>query len=400
MIHLGTKWWGVGNGTAAVLLGVLLSAPAQANIGPRWWGDYGLEPQGVKDVRITRENLTIDLRPLAHVEPVRVEAKYFLDNPGSVKKLDLVFVSGTPEVTDFEVRLNDRPVPFDGSAGRKVGVPKEWYPPRSLQGIVWESTYPWYRTQMGRAAFQAFSLELPSGAATLQVRYRARAAGADENYPTATWQFPYVLAPARAWGSFGRLEVSAPLPDGWECKSRPDLRRDGAVLHGSFEGLPADFLVFTLRKPVGAAEVESVQNRYLGFYVGPLLLGGLLCWWLGAVGGRRLGGRLAANPRGRGRALFWIWLLAACCALGWSVLLFAGWSLAWDRILNNLEGQESPYAHEKYGLPRLGTLLLTVLIIPVGFWLTWVRAFRACRRAGGGLSSMADGMREEPCVEP
>lgn len=83
----------------AVFLGLLLPSMASANIGPRWWGDRSAEPLGLKGVDIIRETLTIDLRPLADVQPVKVDAFYHLNNPGTAKKIDLLFITGVTGVS-------------------------------------------------------------------------------------------------------------------------------------------------------------------------------------------------------------------------------------------------------------------------------------------------------------
>src|SRR5262249_3827849 len=82
----------------SLLVLLLLPSAARANIGPRWWGNLVSEPEGLKAVAITREQLTIDLRPLAKRGLVEVEAIYYLQHSGSLKKLDLLFVSGAPGV--------------------------------------------------------------------------------------------------------------------------------------------------------------------------------------------------------------------------------------------------------------------------------------------------------------
>src|SRR5262245_12061587 len=62
-------------GIAGVLAVLVCALPARGNIGPQWWGGYASEPQGgLKDVAITRETLTIDLRPVAETQPALVEA--------------------------------------------------------------------------------------------------------------------------------------------------------------------------------------------------------------------------------------------------------------------------------------------------------------------------------------
>src|SRR5207244_3098648 len=116
-----------------------------------------------------------------------------------------------------------------------------------------------------------FSIELPPGPALLRVRYQARACGGDEGFPTTTWQFPYILAPARSWGSFGGMQVTVYLPAEWQCVSRPALKREGDVLQGSFDRLPSDALVVVARAPLGPGYQQAI-NFSLG--LGLLILAG------------------------------------------------------------------------------------------------------------------------------
>jgi hypothetical protein len=68
---------------AAVLL---LPAGVAANVGERWWGDHAGKPSGLVDVVITREDLAIDLRPLADLRPAIVEATYHLSSGTSCRQ--------------------------------------------------------------------------------------------------------------------------------------------------------------------------------------------------------------------------------------------------------------------------------------------------------------------------
>jgi hypothetical protein len=88
----------------AAVVGLILVPAARGNIGPRWWGDVASEPWGLKEVAITHERLTIDLRPLAAVEPVQVEVVDDLSNAGACKKLELLFVSGQEGVSAAHLR--------------------------------------------------------------------------------------------------------------------------------------------------------------------------------------------------------------------------------------------------------------------------------------------------------
>jgi hypothetical protein len=374
-------------GLFATILGLLVPAAARANIGPQWWGELGAEPRGVKGVAITREKLTIDLRPVASLRPVEVEAVYYLDNGGAAKKLDLVFVSGVPELSDFEIVLDDRPtigrlVPVLEDSASREEIPPSWKPPRLLPGIGRDGVYTMFRSQMRRPAFLAFKVELPRGASTLRVRCRARAAGADEGYPTATWEFPYILAPARDWDGFGRLDVTAYLPAGWQWTSRPALESDGSVLRGSFEGLPADCLVVAVRKPLGS-ELEDMETLAGGLYLVSIAFGGVLCWWFGRCGGCLLGAKAAKGWWGAFRVACLKWLLAAVCAVAWSAATLEGRVVVMNRIYNCLEGQESPYFHERFALPNMGIFLLVILLLPIGVALALAGAARGQRRGAG-----------------
>src|SRR5437016_12238612 len=96
--------------TSALAVVVLVTAAARANVGPPSSGGQLVgEPAGLRDVHITRETLTIDLRPLADGRRALVEAVYQIDNRGPERTLDLLFINGTP-ATAFDVRLDDRPV--------------------------------------------------------------------------------------------------------------------------------------------------------------------------------------------------------------------------------------------------------------------------------------------------
>lgn len=374
----------VGGNFLAVL--VLLGAPpARANIGPRWWGNYGSEPLGgLEAVAITRERLAIDLRPLALTQPAGVEATYHLYNSGAARRLDLLFVAGSDEVADFEVRLGERllesrPVPRDELLRRWNEMPASWKPPREMPGIDQPTTYytP-IRAPHEGIALLAFAVNLPSGPSTLQVRYRTRIAGSAEgSYPTTTWQLPYVMAPARAWGSFGDLEVVVHLPDGWHHACAPPLEREGDVLRGSFKGLPADTLVVATRMPVGPTYYRG-NYLYGSLFAAVTLSGGVLC---GAIG-RRLGWWLSRRQNWGPTALrLGVALPALLLGVLWGALILAALFLSRSGVRANLGTQEGPYFHEQLMLPTCGAFLLALTAVPLGGVLAWGLASSTLRKA-------------------
>ncbi len=329
---------------------------------------------------ITDEQLTLDLRPLAAGQPVRVEATYHLCNSGPARHADLLFVSATAVLKDFEVRLGDCPVesrPLSPEEFRQYqeGLPADWKPPHNVPGIDWPETWCHFDTDPDEFTLLAFSVELPAGASTLAARYRAHACGTDENHPTVTWQFPYVLAPARRWGGFGRLGVTAILPPGWQSASTPTLKREGDVLRGWFDHLPANVLVVAARAPVGP-ELERAAILAWVLYALALLAGGLLCWgvghWYGQIESRR--GAVWGDVHVRAT------LLAVLMGMAWAGLLYGATRLAVWGIFASLGGQESPYFHERTDPAWCGSVLLMLTVLPAGLLLTRGAAQRAMAR--------------------
>jgi hypothetical protein len=380
----------------AVLAGccaLLFPSLASANIGPRWQGDPVVEPKGLKEVAIVHEDLTIDLRPLATMQPARVEVTYRLNNPKGPRALELVFVSGTEAVSDFEVRLGERQgvgrlLPTREVAKSSYNLPKSWLPPRKVPGISSEDAHYWMRPN---ASLLAFTVELPPGPSALTVRYRARAAGAQEDEPVTTWVFPYVLAPAREWGGFGSLDVTVHLPEGWEASSTPGLTREGDTLHGRFEGVPADHLIVATRAPLRA---RLCWARWLcrGLFVLSVVSGGALCWWVGRLMGRYLVRRQGPPSGRRAWAVLWAGLVVVLMALLWAAMILGGAVASRWGIYRALDGQEGPYFHhETHVEVALGTLCLMLVALPAGVVLTSLGMRRPQRPTQGG-PARAEGM--------
>jgi hypothetical protein len=119
----------------SLVLTVLLvtaAARAEANAGaPRQGGERAGEPAGISGIAIVREELVIDLRPLAATSGlVAVTATYHLDNPSDEKHLDLVFATGSAAAA-FRAALDGRPVPSAFTSG--ADLPESWRPPHSTQ---------------------------------------------------------------------------------------------------------------------------------------------------------------------------------------------------------------------------------------------------------------------------
>jgi hypothetical protein len=364
---------------AAVAMLVLVPT-AWANFAPRFWGDAATEPWGLKDIAIEQERLTIDLCPLADGNPVRVKVTYDLNNTGASKHVDLLFVCGEVGISDFEARFGDEPLrtrllPSDEARRLWQGAPQSWRPPQQAPGLEREQTYYTFHDWAGSPELVAFSLELPPGPSTLRVRYRARACGTAER-PTVTWQFPYVLAPAREWGSFGRLDVAVYLPNGWQARSTPALDREGDTLRGSFTELPADALLLAAGAPVPEEYYRAVLLT-AALWVIVLVGGGVMCWWAG----RRLA-RARAGAKASGREAHVVVSLCRAVlgilpALLWGLLIYALVPASPGIIKPALHGQENP----SFGEPWFAGPCLNFFIIPAFVMLGAAIALRAASRA-------------------
>jgi hypothetical protein len=360
-------------GCIAVLGSLFLPCAVQANIGPKWWGDRTAEPLGLKGVAITHEKLTIDLRPLADAQPVEVEAIYHLNNTGAARKIELFFITGVASVRDFTVHLGDRALesrelPRKEWPGSEAELPPSWQPPADMPGIDSDKSRSHIYRLPSKQVVLAFSVELPPGRSFLRANYRAKAYGEDEDYPTVTWQFPYILAPAREWERFDGLDVTVKLPAGWQANSTPALERNRDVLHGRFASLPADCLALAARQPMEPALQRKKGQTiwtYGGLYALVIIGGGALCWWTG-----RLLGRLLARRTARRSSLSGLPSALLMPLLWFVVLLYLQYRTQQD-ITGLLGGQESPYFHEHFSRLHFGTFSLLPIVLVFGFFLTW-----------------------------
>lgn len=330
-----------------VLTLLLTPAVVRANAGPpSSGGNVVAEPVGIEDVAITRETLIIDLRPLAANGLAQVEAVYDLQNHGPEKKLDLLFASGSAGVADFQVWLGSQPV--TGVPVKDTKLPASWQAPTRTPGLRDVSDYLDYRP-LGVTPV-AFTITLPPGPNDMKVRYAADATVHRYGNPTVYRQFAYVLAPARAWSSFGGLDVTIHLPVNWRVSCTPTLTRAEDTLKGSFAELPADAIVLTVQAPEGWA-YRPLTYAGVGLF-GLAVLGG-------AVACRNVGQRLDSLGRH-------LWAKSIGLGIAWGLAIFGTGVFAIvgpDWVLPS--GQASHYGFGQ-ALAFVGVLCLSLLAVPVG----------------------------------
>lgn len=262
---------------AVALCGFLAAARAEANAGPPYYtdGQLAAEPSGLTGVAISHESLTIDMRrlpvypenmrgrtdSLAIHNPITVSVTYSITNSGPAREVALLFAAGAPDTAGFSVTLDGQSITAQPAIS--VTVPAEWLPPAKTPGLdgndlnylgppnVYDNGWAHYPETFARSltATYAFTVTIPANESVMAVQYRAEPQlYLSSGYSRAleSYQFAYVLAPARAWDGFGGLDVTVHLPACWLAASRPELARSGDDLIGSFDAVPADALAFTV----------------------------------------------------------------------------------------------------------------------------------------------------------
>ncbi len=267
----------------ALLWLTLLCAPAvaRANMSAPWHeGEPGAEPGGeLGQLEVTSEQLAIDLRPLADgADRVPVTVRYEVRNRGDAVARELVFV--TPGIAGGEVLFDGEPVA--GAEARTETLPEVWQNARTPGIDGGELQYD----VSAETRVLVFSLAFATGAQhVIEIRYALAPGWYDTGDLYRSHQIAYLLAPARQWGGFGALDVRVQVPEDWEAAAQPALQREGDVLVGRFQGVPADMLAVTARHPAELTWgwIFVIAGVALGLLAGVTLV-------------RRLG-RLAASWR-------------------------------------------------------------------------------------------------------
>ena len=280
----------VGVALSATLIALLLCtvsavSRAEANAGPPYYtdGQIAAEPSGLEGITITHETLNIDMRRL-HPNPRRtydetdspeirnpidVSVAYSITNRGPAREVALIFASGAPNTAGFSVTLDGQPIAVRPAISRTL--PAEWMPPATTPGLDGNDLnylgppnahngWGHFPSTSARSVIStyAFTVTIPTGDSALAVEYRAepqqfRSGGYTNNLNS--YQFAYVLAPARAWDGFGGLDVTVRLPACWLAASRPGLTQVGDELRGTFASVPADAIGLTVA-PCDAARTD------------------------------------------------------------------------------------------------------------------------------------------------
>ena len=348
---------------------LMVPAIARANIGPpSFGGQIVADPIGVIGIAITHETLTIDLRPLATNDFAQVEALYHLHNGGAERTLELLFASGSANVTDFQVWLGAEPIPSRPT--KETKLPASWQPPNQTPGLSDGNGLNYLSYGSKEVTPVGFTVTVPPGSHDLRVRYTAEASTHLNGYPTVYRQFAYVLSPARAWSNFGGLDVTIHIPENWRAASAPTLARKGDTLKGDFAKLPADAIALTLQKPEGWT-YHLLTYVSLGL-LGLIMIGGfVVCWKCGRLKGQRLAALIKTRPNWLERHA---WPTATGLGILWGIAIFAGGLFAiFGPELGLPHSQVNHYGYRQT-FAMIGVIFLGILVMPVGFMIAQLTA--------------------------
>lgn len=338
---------------------LLISDLAQANVGPpSTGGQVVAEPVGILAVEIRWEVLQIDLRPLADNEPAIVLAEYQLENPGPEKSLNLLFASGSTEVSHLTISLNEKLIPSRPVPG--TPLPESWKPPKETPGPPDNSPISYLGYGSQPAIPHAMTVVIPEGSHKLRVQYRAEAAVNRLGKPTVYHQFAYILAPARAWSRFGGMDVTIRLPQAWIAACNLPLQRTGDVLAARFSEVPADAIAMTVQAPASVRYVFARDGLYW-LYLITVPLGLVLCLKMG----RHKGQQLARMPEGSLAPRVWPRSLLAGMLAG--LITFVTGLLAVflpDFLLPANQISRYGYGQIFY---MIGVIYLSAMVVIVGF---------------------------------
>ncbi|MEM6288302.1 MAG: hypothetical protein AAF845_14235 [Bacteroidota bacterium] len=343
---------------ALALLLVLAPLPAAANMAsPVQPGTPAGAPAAALDgLRVERETLRIDLTPLERGRPfARIEAVYWIDNPGDLRTVPLEFLALGDDVDAASVRLDGRPI--EAERVPRLAVPPAWMAATETPAFEGEPLPYEADAGVGTPSGLRFTLDLAPGRHVVEVAYRVRLGSYDAgDHPNRVWQFAYSLAPARLWAGFDRLDLEIVLPDGWETGTSLPLRAEAGRLVGRFASVPGDVLTVSARAPAPAGRIPLRLAALLGALV--------VVAFAGVVGGRLVA--RAGRP---------VWRAVPVSLLGSvfaAALLVAGVSIADDLGDSSAHGYRTVLSMVFVGGP---------VAIVVGTLLAQLVAWRTVRRA-------------------
>ncbi len=123
---------------------------------------------------------------------------------------------------------------------------------------------------------------IPQGEHQLQVKYVVEPSSYDDS-TYKDYQVVYILAPAKNWAFFKRLEVEIKIPKNWKVATSLPMKGTGNILKATFNKIPADNLAISTRPHLPWYVSLIISLFPVVFYIGGLIAAG----WVGKAAIRK-----------------------------------------------------------------------------------------------------------------
>lgn len=220
-----------------VLLSLMIPKAVNANMGGSHIGESIGEPIGdFRNLGIVWEKLNFDLRGLKDLSESTVTAIYQIRNDGEEIPVELLFVS--PGIKTSNVTLDGKTIEKEKIKNPKL--PPTWRSPFRVPTADGGSL-KYFPRQISNTALK-FKPTIGPGEHQIQVKYVVEPSSYDYSI-YKDYKVIYILAPAKNWAFFNRLDVEVKIPEEWKVATSLPMKRTGNILQATFNKIPADNLV-------------------------------------------------------------------------------------------------------------------------------------------------------------
>lgn len=248
-----------------VLLSLIIPKAVNANMSGKHIGKSIGEPTGdFRNLGIVWEKLNFDLRALKDLGESTVTAIYQIRNDGEEIPVELLFVS--PGIKNSNVTLDGKAIVAETINNPKV--PPTWRSPSRVP-IANGDSIRYFATESSNTALK-FKPTIGKGEHQIQVKYVVEPSSYKYSI-SKNYQVVYILAPAKDWAFFNRLDVEIKIPQNWKVVTSLPMKRTGNILKATFNKIPADNLTISTTPHLPRYVSSIISVTPVVFYGGGLI---------------------------------------------------------------------------------------------------------------------------------
>ncbi|MGB3640454.1 MAG: hypothetical protein WBA39_23200 [Rivularia sp. (in: cyanobacteria)] len=248
-----------------VLLSLMIPEAVNANMAGFHIGESIGEPTGdFRNLGIVWEKLNFDLRGLKDLGESTVTAIYQIRNDGEEIPVELLFVS--PGIKTSNVTLDGKTIAAEKIKNPKV--PPTWRAPSRLPTADGGSL-KYFPLGFSNSALK-FKPTIGRGEHQIQVKYVVEPSSYDYSI-YKDYKVIYILAPAKNWAFFNRLDVEVKIPEEWKVATSLPMKRTDNILKATFNKIPADNLVIATTPYLPRYLSSIISLIPVVFYIGGLI---------------------------------------------------------------------------------------------------------------------------------